>query len=201
MWTGCAARAVRISDFSLFFFGSRLLPGIRAWSPARRATEWRPERAVTVRRRRSLTGIDSRDGARGLRRPFPPTPPNPALGQPPVMVGQAAQGVPFPPLCRAAEGVRSAVFTSVKRLSRLYRMFRGQLSRIALFSVGWRLLPGIRAWSPARRATEWRPERAVTVRRRRSLTGIDSRDAAGDKGLAQPLAPYDPPTPRRGSHP
>ena len=38
----------------------------------------------------------------------------------------------------------------------------------------------------------------MTVRRRRSLTGIDSRDAAGDKGLAQPLTPYDP-QPRVGA--
>ena len=82
MWTGCAARAVRISDFSLFFFGSRLLPGIRAWSPARRATEWRPERAVTVRRRRSLAGIDSRDavGGKGLTQALPPYAPQPCVG-------------------------------------------------------------------------------------------------------------------------
>ncbi len=33
---------------------------------------------------------------------------------------------------------------------------------------------------------------AVAVRRRRSLTGIDSRDVAGGKGLAQPIAPYAP---------
>ena len=51
-----------------------MLPGIRAWSPARRAA-----------------------GGRGLRSPLPPTTPNPALGQPSLTGSMITQAMPFAP--------------------------------------------------------------------------------------------------------
>ena len=78
-----------------------LQPGIRAWSPARRAA-----------------------GGRGLRSPLPPTTPNPALGQPSLTRDPRAESVPLPPLCRAAAGVRTPAVprkrgTSVRPASEL----------------------------------------------------------------------------------
>ena len=78
-----------------------LQPGIRAWSPARRAA-----------------------GGRGLRSPLPPTTPNPALGQPSLTRDPRAESVPLPPLCRTAAGVRTPAVprkrgTSVRPASEL----------------------------------------------------------------------------------
>ncbi len=80
------AAGVRGGLFPFFFSscaGWRLLPGIRAWSPARRAA-----------------------GGRGLRSPLPPTTPYPALGSPSLTDSPDTRGVPWPPPCRAAAGVR-----------------------------------------------------------------------------------------------
>ena len=131
--------------FFFFFIAAcwRLLPSIRAWSPSRRAA-----------------------GGRGLRSPLPPTTPKPALGQPSLMIFRNKSAVPLSPFCRAAAGIRTPAVprwrgTSVRPASEVgaFRFF--------FFVASWRLQPGIRAWSPARRA-------------------------AGGRGLRSPLPPTSP---------
>ena len=96
--------ASEVGAFFFLFFraGRRLQPGIRAWSPTRRAA-----------------------GGRGLRSPSPPTTPYPALGQPSLTRYPLAGRVPLPPLCRAAVGYRTpAVPLCAGRASVRRRSFR-----------------------------------------------------------------------------
>ena len=61
-------------------------------------------------------------------------------------------------------------------------------------AVRARLLPGIRAGSPARRPTERRPARGVPVAMKEAA-GIESRDGGKGPGLGQPQAPCPPAPP------
>ena len=121
------------SYLPLWLAASALRSGVVAYAAGDRMAA---RRAVPVRRRRSLTGIDSRDaaGGRGLRSPSPPTTPYPALGQPSLTRYSLAGSAPLPPLCRAAAGYRPPAVprkrgTSVRPASELPPLRGGDLLR------------------------------------------------------------------------